>query len=40
MDPDPDPLQSDNLDPDPYESDKLDPDLHQFADDDTKCMEY
>jgi hypothetical protein len=40
VDPDPDPLQSDNLDPDPYESDKLDPDLHQFADDDTKCMEY
>jgi hypothetical protein len=25
---------------DPHQSDKLDPDPHQFADDNSKCMEY
>jgi hypothetical protein len=24
----------------PHQSDKLDPDLHQFADDQPKCIEY
>jgi hypothetical protein len=37
-----DPQQSERYDSDPHQCDKLDQDLdpHQFADDNSKCMEY